>query len=387
MINKEIAAFIDFIKSKDGIGDKTSLIDIATKKFNFTKDRSVYYTKHFAVRFSFSTSSSFSNTVISLSNLQKYDDQPFIVCLITPTKNILYLANTTFIKKVSHSSQQLRLDNIRGSINGSDIVKEFNGIANTPDNFEKLFSIHAELGFDGNLPRLVEATTGIIPSGHKFEISQTAKNLIKEAPARAIAFVQSKEYELLKTELDEKVKKYKTEILIAGFIENVNIRGRIIEYLIAGEDEKLRQDLVRALHESHHKIPGFKTNNTLADYVRIFDEYNTATDIKTKIMVLNSNPKAYNIDKMLEFLAKEKTVFMFYFIGLEPNKIVNQILISMFQTDLLKSTILLKHWSGRNSRGVTQFEGETIHKLLLSNGNNEIDLEESKNFLERIINF
>jgi hypothetical protein len=101
-------------------------------------------------------------------------------------------------------------------------------------------------------------------------------------------------------------------------------------------------------------------------------------------MILSSNPKGYNIDKLLEFLSKDQSVFMFYFIGLEPNKIVSQILISMFQNDLLKSTILLNHWSGRNSRGVTQFEGSTIHQLIIS-PNNKIDKQESKNFLETLI--
>lgn len=76
---------------------------------------------------------------------------------------------------------------------------------------------------------------------------------------------------------------------------------------------------------------------------------------------------------------------MFYFIGIEPNKIINKILIPMFQTDLLKSTILLKHWSGRNSRGVTQFEGETISKLILS-PNNKIDNAASIKFLKDLIN-
>ena len=123
-------------------------------------------------------------------------------------------------------------------------------------------------------------------------------------------------------------------------------------------DEKVRESLVQALHNSNRIIPNFQTQNNLGDYIKIFQNFDTATDVKTKIMVLNSNPKAYNIDKVLEFLAKDKSVFMFYFIGLEPNKIVNQILVSMFQTDLLNSTILLKHWSGRNSRGVTQFQGE-----------------------------
>ena len=165
MMNKEIYAFIVFIKSKDGVGNKATLISQTQRKFNLTKDRSIYYSKHFAVRFSYSTSKSFSNTVISLSNLQKYDDKPFLVCLVTPNENILYLANTTFLQKVSHSSQELRTDNIRGSINGSDIVKQFDGLSNSPENFEKLFSIHAELGFDGNLIRLVEAPTTISPSG------------------------------------------------------------------------------------------------------------------------------------------------------------------------------------------------------------------------------
>lgn len=303
---------------------------------------------------------------------------------MTPTKNIFYLANTTFLQKISHSSQQLRINNIRGSINGSDIVKKFGDLDNAPENFEKLFSIHADLGFEGNLERLVESTTNISPSGEKFKITKEAEATIKAAPQRAVHFVESKEYNKLKVELDVKVEKYKNEILIASFIENVNIRGRIIEYLIAGEDEKLRQSLINALRDNSNKIPVFRTKNELADYVRIFDNYNTATDVKTKIMVLSSNPKGYNIDKLLKFLAKSKSVFMFYFIGIEPNKIVNKILISIFQVDLLQSTILLKHWAGRNSRGVTQFEGKTIHKLILG-PNNKINIDKSNKFLMTLI--
>jgi len=385
-MNKDVTDFIDYIKSKDGIGTKSTLIEESQNRFKLTKDRSVYYSEHFSVRFSYSssTSNSFSNTVISLSNLQKYDDLPFIVCLVTPNKNILYLANTTFIQKISHSSQELRVDNIRGSINGSDIVKVFNGLSNSPENFEKLFNIHIELGFSGNLVRLVEATNNISPSGASFNVSLVAKVLINSAPERAINFVESKDYTQLKFELDTKVSKFHNEILIAEFIPNFNIRGRIIEYLIAGKDESLRDHLVEVLRNGKTQIPSFRTQNTLGDYTRIFDNYHTETDVKTKIMVLSSNPKAYNIDKLLEFLSQDKSVFMFYFVGLEPNKIINQVLISMFQTDLLQSTILLKHWSGRNSRGVTQFEGETIHRLIIS-PNNQINKEESNYFLNTLI--
>lgn len=383
-MHKDVLTLISFIKGLDGIGNKSTLIKKVQEKFHLIKDRSIYYSEHYAIRFSSSSSTSFSNTVISLSNLQKYDDSPFLVCLVIPNKNILYLANTTFLHKVSHSSQQLRINNIRGSINGSDIVKEFNELTNAPENFEKLFSIHAELGFSENLPRLVETTTNISPSGIKFSIPTGAEEVIEAAPERAIKFLASDEYHKLKAELDAKVNHYKTEILIAGFIENVNIRGRIIEYLITGQDEKLRTNLIEALHSHNKIIPSFRTKNDLADYTRIFESYKTATDVKTKIMVLHSNPKAYNIDKLLEFLSEDKSVFMFYFIGIEPDKIVNQILISMFQKDLLNSTILLKHWSGRNSRGVTQFEGITLNKLILS-PNNEIDIDKSKAFLKTLM--
>lgn len=384
MINKQVFELIDFIKSKDGIGNKSVLIDPIQEHFELTKDRSVFYSEHLAIRFSSSNSSSFSNTVLSLSNLQKYDELPFLVCLVTPTDNVVYLANTTFLQKISHSSQELRENNIRGSFNGSDISKNFNDIINSPENFEDLFAIHEEIGFSGNLVRLVETTTGISPSGTKYELTPDAEVLVRNAPQRALDFVNSTDYTTLKSALDTKVEKYKNEIIVTGFIENINIRSRVIEYLIAGEDDELRDNLVKELHSSSKKISRFATKNTLGDYTKIFENYHTATDIKTKIMVLKSNPKAYNIDKMLEFLSKDKTVFMFYFIGLEPNKVVAQTLISVFQKDLLNSTILLKHWAGRNSRGVTQFQGDVIHKLILSTYN-EIDVNDGKNFLNTLI--
>jgi hypothetical protein len=175
MINKQVFKLIDFVKSKDGIGNKSTLIDEVQKEFSLIKDRSVFYSENFAIRFSSSNSLSFSNTVLSLSNLQKYDQIPFLVCLVSPQKNFIYLANTTFLQKISHSSQELRVDNIRGSFNGSDISKDFNNIPNSPEHFEDLFAIHEGLGFRGNLERLVEATTGISPSGKKYKLSADAE--------------------------------------------------------------------------------------------------------------------------------------------------------------------------------------------------------------------
>ncbi len=374
---------LHFVSINDGINDKDKLSKLIVEKFGLTRDRKVFYCGDFAIRFSMGAGPSFANTVLSLSNLKKVDNIPFLVCLVTPTANHVFLANSTLLKKISHSSQNLRVDNIKGSFNGSDIIRELETISNEPKNIERLFAIHREIGFEENLPRLVEATNNIAPTGHKFVVLPDAEERIMGAPARAARFVASKDAVTLKAELDVRVKQFTNEIIVASMIENVNVRGRIIEYLIAGEDDALRQQLIAAL-QNKKSIPAFKTVNTLGDYQRIFDEYFTETDVKTKIMVLESNPKAYNLDKILEFLANEKSIFMFYFVGIDPTKIVDTILVSMFQTNLLASTILLKHWSGRNSRGVSQFEGKTIEALIRT-PQTHVDVEKSTIFLRNLI--
>jgi hypothetical protein len=381
-MNDALPKLLALIKANDGINDKSRLARIVFDAFGLTKDRSVYYCADFAVRFSSSASRNFGNTVLSLSNLQKYDDRPFIVCLVTPTENYCLLANTTLLKKISHSSQQLRENNIRGSFNGSDIARELEGIHNSAENIGRLFDIHAGIGFEGNLARLVEATNNISPTGIKFVVSESAAAAILAAPDRAASFVESADCTVLKAELDSQVSKFRSEILLAALIENVNVRGRVIEYLIAGEDEALRQELIIALKSGNKGLPRFKTDNTLGDYSRVFPAYDTETDVKTKVLILSSNPKAYNLDKVLEFLANSRSIFMFYFVGVDPGKIVNTVLVSMFQEKLLRATIMLKHWSGRNSRGVTQFVGTAINDLIVK-PEFTINTDEARQFLQR----
>jgi hypothetical protein len=383
-MSESLDALFKLIHKHNGINDKARLAKMASGLFALTKDRSVYYCTDYAIRFSSSAGRNFGNTVLSLSNLRKYDDRPFIVCLVTPTQNFCLIANTTFLKKISHSSEELREDNIRGSFNGSDIVRDFEGIANSSENIGRLFDIHADVGFEGNLPRLVEATNNISPSGTKYPVGDAELRTILDAPRRAMRFVSSREVATLKLELDERVDRFKNEILVAALIENVNVRGRVIEYLIAGDDASMRQRLIAALKSGNRGLPQFKTDNTLGDYQRTFDVFDTETDVKTKIMILNSNPKAYNLDKMLEFLARDRAVFMFYFVGIDPGRIVNTVLVSMFQERLLRATILLRHWAGRNSRGVSQFEGKAINELI-EKPDSRIDERKSQEFLARVI--
>ena len=49
-----------------------------------------------------------------MASFGKGTPQTFIVCIVTPETNHLLLSNSTFLKKISHSSQELRVDNIRG---------------------------------------------------------------------------------------------------------------------------------------------------------------------------------------------------------------------------------------------------------------------------------
>jgi hypothetical protein len=383
-MNDALQKLLALIKANDGINDKARLARTVSETLGLTKDRAVFYCNEFAIRFSSSAKKNASNTIASLSRLQKYDDRPFVVCLVTKKVNYCFLANTTFLKKISHTSQQLRENNIRGSFNFSDIVKDFEGVANKPDNFDRLVPIHVGIGFEGNLARLVEATNNISPTGIKFAVSETAAAVILAAPDRAARFLGSEDCSVLQAELDAQVNKFRSEILIAALIDNFNVRGRVIEYLIAGEDETLRQNIIAALKAGNRGIPEFKTDNKLGDYMRIFPAYDTETDVKTKIMILSSNPKAYNLDKMLEFLANSRSVFLFYFVGIDPGKLVSTVLVSMFQEKLLCATILLKNWSGRNSRGVTQFEGTTINDLIV-NPEFAISTDKAREFLQRVI--
>lgn len=373
-----IEQLVDFISGRDGNADKSCLQSAVQEAFNLVKERSVYYCDWFAIRFCKSASRNFGNTVLALSALHRYDDIPFIVCLVTPTRNYLMLANTTFLRKISHSSQELRRDNIKGSFNGSDIMREFEGVENIPENFESLYNSHKNYTFEENLDRLVEATNNIAPTGKRFMPNESQVECIRESVDRAISFLRSDEYEILNDDLNNRVRAVESEIAIAAFIDNVNLRGRIIEYLITAEDD-LKATLMRCLR-TRQPLPEIFTADELGDYEREFEHYFTETDIKTKIMFLSSNPKGYNIDKLLSFLSKEKSVYLVYVVAISEDRTIQTRLCSMFNRQLLSGTRIIKHWAGRNSRGVTQYEGSALESIV-DNFDPEIDYDSSQSIL------
>ena len=379
---EEIDSLVEFVSSRNGIADKTILAAQVQKQFNLVKDRSVFYGEWFAIRFCKAASVNFSNTVLSLSALHRYDSMPFFVCLVTPIRNFLMLANTTFLRKISHSSQELRRDNIKGSFNGSDIMRSFEGVVNAPENFEFLFTSHENYTFEENLDRLVESTNNISPIGRRFSPTESQIKRIRESVNRAVSFLLSPDYDILNDDLNERVKAVESEIAIAAFIDNVNLRGRIIEYLITSEDD-LKDTLIRCLRNKT-PLPEIFTADKLGDYEKEFEHYLTETDIKTKILFLSSNPKGYNIDKLLNFLSEDKSVYLIYVVAIDENKHISTRLCSMFNQQLLAGTRIIKHWAGRNSRGVTQYDGKSLEEIVFD-FDPDIDTVAAQDFLTKCL--
>jgi len=168
-------------------------------------------------------------------------------------------------------------------------------------------------------------------------------------------------------------------------IDNVNLRGRIIEYLITDNGSDLKNQIINAL-QNKTAIPNFKTEDKLGDYSKKYIEYNTETDIKTKVMFLEGNPKAYNIDKILEFLASEKAVYMIYLLGVEEDGNIVARLCSAFDEQLIKATNIQHHWSGKNTRGVTQFNGKNLKQILNFPFKSNINLASAIKFIQILIN-
>lgn len=379
MYNREtIEQLVDFISRKDGKADKRALQESVQEEFDLVKTRSVFYCDQFAIRFCTAASINFSNTVLALSALRIYDSVPFIVCLVTPTRNYLLLANTTFLRKISHSSQALSKNNIKGSFNGSDIMREFEGLENIPENFETMYNYHMHCTFEENLDRLVEATKNIAPTGRKFIPNETQIKCILKSVERANSFLHSKEYKRLCDNLDNRVRAVKSEIAAAAFVDNVNLRGRIIEYLITAEDEfkaSLRHSLL-----TKQPLPEIFTADELGDYRQKFKHYLAEIDIKTKMLFLSSNPKGYNIDKLLSFLSEEKSVYLVYVVAVDKDGTIKTQLCSIFNRQLLFGTRIIKHWAGRNSRGVAQYDGKAL-EAIVEDFDPEIDYEESLSFI------
>ena len=386
---KEIERFVKLVEANKGIGDKEKLADIIQKEFHLEKKRSVYTNEFFSVRFSEfkeenGKNGRISNTVLGLSTLLKYDDKPFFVCAISLHTNYLWITNTTFLYKITHSSQKLTINKIRGSFLGSDIIMQYEGIENRPENFEKLFAIHEIMPVEDNIERLVENTSQIEGGGSQLDITPEIREKILKSITTTKEFLKSKEYEDLMQDLSGRVKKVQEVIFDAAQKKNVNKRGRVIEFLITGEDLKRKEQIKKAL-EDDKPLPDITTEDNLGDYSKVYPNYYVETDIKTKLLFRKGNPKAYNVDKLLEFLATEKAVYMIFILGIKEDGTMTMKLCSILDKCCIENTDIITQWCGRKSRGVAQFREKGLIQMLEGNKRTQIDEKIAREFLEKLM--
>lgn len=334
----EVIEFIVGFRRHNPNATKVQVAVAAAQEFGLKRSGAVYACKDFAVRFSASNTTSFSGTVASLSRLRPFDAIPFLVVVIRPHRTEFLLANSTFLKKISHSSHILDADRVRGSFNGSDIVRSYEGVENSPENFEELFARHQEFTWEENLERLADATGQISGIGRRFTPTPAQREAILRSPALAVSLLQDPEYASLKSEIAAIVMERSPDILKYSRIDNVKKRGDSIEEVITGEI----------------------STHGLADMVRhLSSGVVVKLEIKTKLMDRASAPKAYNIDKALETLGRGDTVIAFCFVGLHVlAQRVTSSTVSIFDQTVLAATRIQFHWAGRNSRGVTQLTGD-----------------------------
>lgn len=363
----ELISFVtSYVKNRSGCS-KSELTKAVVSRFELQGDRSVYHGTEYAIRFSKAKGSkgkSIPGTIVGLRKIQKYDDMPFIICILRDDGVEFLLANSTFIKKVSHSSQKFELNKIRGSINGSDILRVFDDISNTPGNFDVLFDIHRQFSFEENLLRLVDQTKAITPIGQAFIPSKEQENNILNSPKIAQTLSNHREYLDIFNELNSLIEEKRNILLEAAKIDNVNLRGNKIEQIITQAG-------------NFHNLADISRDLVIGPKVKI--------DVKTKILTLASSPKGYNIDKMLKELSGGNTVFSFFFIGIDVEENdIRTCLVSIFDKTILDSTRIQPHWAGRNSRGVTQLTKEFL-SVFIPSFKEDIDLVKATKFLKKMI--
>lgn len=265
-----------------------------------------------------------------------HDDSPFVVVVVRARTVDFLLANATFLRKISHSSLELREDNIRGSFNGTDIMPEYEGIANRPENFDELFALHSAFTWVENVGRLVEATNAIVGRDNRFGPSDGQREVLMTAPERAAAAIASQAFLEVERELVEAVAERREAIIEAARIDNVNLRGNAIEQILTGGANR----------------------HDLGDLVKEVGDGTLVIDIKTKLLDRASAPKAYNVDKMLAFLAEPGSVLAFLMVAVNTHSgELSARLLPVLETSLLEATVVQHHWAGRSSRGVTQLSG------------------------------
>jgi len=157
-----LAQLVDFlIKWRDAHpqGTKKALAAAVTAQSDLRLDRALLVGAECVLRINQTQErGNDSKAIAALRKLHEYDDRPIVACLLTAGGMRLVMANTLLIEKVSDRSYKLSNDHLTGSVLDTDILAAHQGIANLPDNFEKLWAAHVASDRAANIERLVATT-------------------------------------------------------------------------------------------------------------------------------------------------------------------------------------------------------------------------------------
>ena len=356
--------FIRDAKRAEPHADKARLQALYVDAFGPKRLRSGFVGDGYVLNFSEANTKAFGGTAFSLSRLRPYDDIPFVVAVARPDRVEFLLSNSTFITKISHSSQKLSTDRIRGSINGSNILKSYGDIPNEPTRFAELFAIHESFSWEENIELLVEATNGIVPRKNPFAPSAAQRELLLAAPDRARRALATPGFAALEEEFQRRANERRNDILTAAKQDNGKLRGEAIERLLVDG-------------------PG---SHALGDFETMVDGFHLVIDIKTKLLDRNSAPKANNVDKALEFMSRPDSVLAFLMVGIDTTRAkVSARLLPMLETSLVDAAKTVQHhWSGLNMRGTTQLSGD-FHRVTADSYVPVVDDQKARQFIERLL--
>ncbi len=359
-----LVRFVQEWRTASPAGMKDALVAALIEHFSLEQDGALLVGSQFVVRVSQnSADAGFPNAVVALKKIVKYDDRPVIVCLITPNRCVLLLANTTFLRKVSHSSHSLAEHKLVGSILGSDVLPSHEGTSNTPDNFARLWKRHQQTDRASNLLRIITATRARGSAATMWFPSPIEIERILAAPQLAYTISGKAEYARIAMDLDAGIQLKRSAILAAACDPNHKTRGDRIESIVTGVAKN--QGL------------GDLTVQVLTSTISI--------DVKAKRLDLSSAPKAYNVDKVLHDLSAGNRLLAILFVGVDPTRdLLNTRLVSMFDRTLLAAVRLDPRWSGRGTRGTVQFSGD-LGAVWRVGFRETIDVAESGEFLRRLI--
>ena len=207
------------------------LVPFIVDAYGLANNRGVYFNDKIAIKFCATSGPKFTNTVASLSTLSKYDNIPFLVVKCSPEGNQVFLANSTFVEKLSRPGNTDPAT-LRGSFNGGDIDKH-PFWANAPKNFVDLFQTHIATSHRKNMERIAQATGGRAPRQLRYNLTEQGAQTIMRGIAVAANFVNGSAYEELKADLDSRVASIPKSIMKLVFSQyKHSVRGKIIEQLI-----------------------------------------------------------------------------------------------------------------------------------------------------------